>query len=77
MQYRVRIVPCVNGSECRWSDCIYGHVCQSNKCVGKEVETCSLKEFHHVDPTTVQWVKGEDMQRSMAYDDVFIDQLRV
>lgn len=50
----VRRRPCELGSECRRSDCIYGHVCRE-QC---PKATCSLKRFHGVDATAVKvWRK--------------------
>lgn len=48
-----RRFPCTQGSNCRRSDCIYGHVCPSQPKCTKSAR-CPLYRFHHVDPTVVK-----------------------
>ena len=58
MQFKAKLVPCAEGTQCRRSTCPFGHICQSKKCIGKDVKDCPLKAFHRVHPVVVQWVKG-------------------
>jgi hypothetical protein len=57
LQYRAKLTPCRNESDCQRIDCIYGHVCQNPKCSEEVIKDCPLREFHGVDPTVAEWIK--------------------
>ena len=58
MRFKAKLVPCAEGTQCRRSICPFGHVCQSKRCIGKDVKNCPLRAFHQVHPVVVQWVKA-------------------
>jgi hypothetical protein len=66
LRHMVRRAPCKVGSTCRRLDCIYDHICQNNKCATEEMENCSLRRFHRVDPGILSWVEAETGDESSA-----------
>jgi hypothetical protein len=62
MRYKAKFVPCADGTQCRDSNCPFGHVCQARRCIGKDVKDCPMRAFHEVDPVVAQWVKVSEMQ---------------
>ncbi|KAF2193391.1 hypothetical protein K469DRAFT_712146 [Zopfia rhizophila CBS 207.26] len=62
LEYVVKCNPCPRKGECRAADCIYGHICQKDGCLGQE-KGCRMKsDLHNVDPTAVSWVKAEESE---------------
>jgi hypothetical protein len=55
VRYMAKRVPCRNGSQCRRLDCIFGHICRNEKCLLENLENCSMKQFHGIDPVVAQW----------------------
>ena len=72
VRFKAKLVPCADGTQCRRSICPFGHICQSKKCIGKDVVDCPLKAFHQVDPFVVRRVKGSETQKSATYGQTYV-----
>jgi hypothetical protein len=60
LEYVVKCSPCPQKSECRASDCYYGHICQKDGCQG-QTKGCRMKaDLHNVDPKLASMVPAED-----------------
>lgn len=71
MQFKAKLIPCADGTQCRRSVCPFGHVCQSKKCVGKDIKDCPLKAFHQIDPVVARWVESSEAQRSITFGKMY------
>ncbi|RMZ74557.1 Zinc finger CCCH-type [Pyrenophora seminiperda CCB06] len=47
LEYVVKCSPCPEKGECRADDCIYGHLCQRDGCIGKGFNGCKFKADLH------------------------------
>lgn len=60
LEYVLKCNPCPRRSECRESDCFYGHICQKDGCTG-QMKGCRMKtDLHNVDPQVHNMVPSED-----------------
>ncbi|KAH7346028.1 hypothetical protein BKA66DRAFT_433485 [Pyrenochaeta sp. MPI-SDFR-AT-0127] len=60
LEYVLKCNPCPRKSDCRESDCFYGHVCQKDGCTG-QMKGCRMKaDLHNVDPKVSSMVPSED-----------------
>ncbi|KAH7068645.1 hypothetical protein FB567DRAFT_482944 [Paraphoma chrysanthemicola] len=68
LEYVLKCSPCPRKSECRQSDCFYGHICQKDGCQG-QMKGCRMKaDLHNVDPKMVNMVPAEDEEELVHYE---------
>lgn len=53
LRYHVMRIPCDSGSNCRYTKCIYGHICLDQPSCPRGAR-CQLYRFHNVDATAVK-----------------------
>ncbi|KAF2642823.1 hypothetical protein P280DRAFT_468135 [Massarina eburnea CBS 473.64] len=67
LEYVVKCSACPRKSACRSVECIQGHLCQKNDCVG-QAKGCKMKtDMHNVDPRLASMVPAEDEE--IMHDD--------
>ncbi|CAO2656000.1 Nn.00g048030.m01.CDS01 [Neocucurbitaria sp. VM-36] len=60
LEYVLKCSPCPRRSDCRVSDCFYGHICHKDDCTG-QMKGCRMKtDLHNVDPKVASMVPAED-----------------
>lgn len=56
LEYVLKCSPCPRRSDCRASDCFYGHLCHKDDCTG-QMKGCRMKtDLHSVDPKVASMV---------------------
>ncbi|KAF2734279.1 hypothetical protein EJ04DRAFT_577050 [Polyplosphaeria fusca] len=67
LQYVLKCAPCPQKGACRSADCIYGHICQKDECLG-QMKGCRMKmDLHDVDPKLASMVPAE---KGFEHEDV-------
>ncbi|KAF2130218.1 hypothetical protein P153DRAFT_313837 [Dothidotthia symphoricarpi CBS 119687] len=60
LEYVLKCNPCPRKSNCRASDCYYGHICQKDGCTG-QMKGCKMKaNLHNIDPNLESMVPAEN-----------------
>lgn len=78
LQYLVNQLPCSRGPGCHVAVCVFGHVCQTRKCIGFRGRggNCALKIFHQARLVIADWVLAYVLF-SQEIDKIWMDSMNI